>query len=225
MTKLILLTMVATLAASCNNGAKVEGQKESDSAAKVEKGHESYIDSQAATDEGALDTGAKPRVQSHESESAPQSLWKIGNDYSIQFSNSDVSGIFKKFSGTVRFDEADLASSKFDATIDVASINTGNALMNKHARGEEWFDAAKYPKIKFTSSKIEKSGTGYKVTGQLEIKGVRKEVSFPFTFEKSGNSGIFKAKFNINKNDYNVGKKGDNVGETLQLDISVPVTK
>lgn len=151
--------------------------------------------------------------------------WKIGPAYSIKFSNSDVNGIFKKFSGTVKFDEADLAASKFDVTIDVASINTGNGLQNKHAKGAEWFDATKYPNIKFSSTKIEKSGTQYKVTGQLEVKGVKKETSFPFTFTKSGNGGTFKAKFNINKNDYNVGKKGDSVGETIQLDISVPVTK
>lgn len=152
-------------------------------------------------------------------------VWKIKDTYNIQFSNSDVSGIFKKFTGTIDFDETSLTTSKFNITIDVASINTGNGLQNKHAKGEEWFDAVKYPSIRFTSSKIEKNGTAYKVTGQLEIKNVKKEISFPFTFTKSGNGGTFSADFSINKNEYNVGKKGDSVGEIIKLKLSVPVSK
>jgi polyisoprenoid-binding protein YceI len=151
--------------------------------------------------------------------------WKIKDTYSIQFSNSDVNGIFKKASGNIAFDEADLAGSKLSFNIEVSSINTGNGLQNKHAKGPEWFDAVKYPYIKYTSSKIEKSGNLYKVTGQLEMKGVKKDISFPFSFKKNGNSATFSADFSINKNDYNVGKKGDNVGEIIQIKLSVPVTK
>ena len=151
--------------------------------------------------------------------------WKISDTYSIQFSNSDVSGIFKKFTGTIVFDENSPATSRFNVSIDVASINTGNGLQNKHAKSAEWFDAVKYPDIRFTSTKIEKTGSSYKVTGQLEIKGVKKELTFPFTYKKNGNSATFNAEFSINKNDFNVGKKGDSVGEMIKLKISVPVTK
>ena len=228
MRKLILVTMFAAFAVACNNDQKANEQehKTSESVTQVEQEeNQSYVDSQKKSDEGkkaALDSG---HSNHHEPASAPQNSWKINSNYSIQFSNSDVSGAFKKFSGTIKFDETDLAGSRFDVTIDVNSINTGNGLMNKHAKGADWFDAAKYPSIKFNSAKIEKSGSQYLVTGQLEIKDVKKEISFPFTFAKSGNGGTFNAKFTINKNDYNVGKKGDDVGETLQMEISVPVTK
>jgi polyisoprenoid-binding protein YceI len=151
--------------------------------------------------------------------------WKIKDNYSIQFSNSDVNGIFKKASGNISFDETDLAGSKFDFSIEVSSINTGNGLQNKHAKGAEWFDAVKYPYIKYTSSKIEKSGSSYKVTGTLEMKGVKKDLSFPFSFKKNGNDATFNADFSVNKNDFNVGKKGDSVGEIIKLKISVPVNK
>jgi len=152
-------------------------------------------------------------------------VWTIKETYSIQFSNSDVNGIFKKFTGSIDFDEANLATSKFNISIDVASINTGNGLQNKHAKGEEWFDAAKYPYIKYTSSKIEKTATGFKVSGQLEMKGVKKDLSFPFTFVKNGNGGTFNAEFSVNKNEYKVGKSGDSVGEIIKLKISIPVKK
>jgi polyisoprenoid-binding protein YceI len=56
--------------------------------------------------------------------------WKIGDDYSIKFSGNNVSGIFKGLKGTVSFDDANLAESKFDVSIDVATINTGNGMKN-----------------------------------------------------------------------------------------------
>jgi polyisoprenoid-binding protein YceI len=152
-------------------------------------------------------------------------VWKISDKYNIQFSNSEVGGIFKKFSGTIDFDEANVAASKFNVSVEVASINTGNALQNKTAKSAEWFDAVKYPYIKFTSSKIEKNASGYKVTGQLEMKGIKKDISFPFTFKKTGSTAVFNGEFSINKNDFKVGKPGDGVSETIKIKMSVPVNK
>jgi len=151
--------------------------------------------------------------------------WQIGTGYSIKFSSADASGIFKTFKGNIVFDEQNPAASKFDVTIDVASINTGNGLQNKHAKEEEWFDAAKYPVIKFTSKKIAKAGTGYQVTGDLEIKGVKKEISFPFTFKAAGSAGTFAGTFTVNRNDFHIGKPGGDVGESIKVEVSVPVVK
>lgn len=151
--------------------------------------------------------------------------WSIKSDYSIKFSGEDASGIFKTFSGNIVFDENNLAASSFAVTIDVGSINTGNGMQNKHAKGEEWFDAAKYPAIKYTSSKIVKSGAGYTATGTLEVKGVKKEVSLPFTFKAAGNAGTFSGTFNINRNDFKVGKPGGDVADVIKVEVNVPVTK
>lgn len=93
--------------------------------------------------------------------------------------------------GTIKFDEADLAGSKFDLTFDVSSISTGNGMMNKKAQTAEWFDEAKYPQIKFVSSKIVKAGNDYTVTGKLTIKGVTKEKSVPLKVVKSGTDLTF----------------------------------
>src|SRR5689334_7905540 len=105
--------------------------------------------------------------------------WAISNKYNISFTTSGVSGIFKTFNGSIAFDEQNPAASKFDVTIDVASINTGNGMQNKHAKSAEWFDAAKYPSIRFVSKKLIKSGTAYLVTGDLPMHGVSKELSIP----------------------------------------------
>jgi polyisoprenoid-binding protein YceI len=151
--------------------------------------------------------------------------WKIGKDYSVEFSAKGVNGIFKTLSGTVSFDEAKLSESKLVFTIDVSSINTGNGLQNKHALGEEWFNADKYPNIKFTSSSIEKKESGYAAKGKLTVKDVTKDVTIPFTFTKSGSKGKFSASFSIDRATYNVGKAGGDVGSSIKINAVIPVTK
>ncbi|MBC7887958.1 MAG: YceI family protein [Ferruginibacter sp.] len=151
--------------------------------------------------------------------------WKIAEKYSISFSTSGVSGIFKTFTGNIIFDEQSLATSKFDITIDINSINTGNGMQNKHAKGEEWFNALKYPAIKFTSKKIIKTGVGYNAIGDLQLRGITKETSLPFQFKRNSNGGIFEGAFNVNRNDFKIGTPGGEVGETIKINVSVPVKK
>ena len=151
--------------------------------------------------------------------------WKVSKDYSVEFSAKGVNGIFKTFSANINFDEAKLAASKFVMTIDVNSINTGNGLQNKHALGAEWFNAEKYPNIKFTSSSFEKTEKGYSVKGKLQVKDVTKDVTIPFTFTKSGSKGKFVSSFTIERSDYNVGKPGGDVGNNIKLNVTIPVTK
>ncbi len=151
--------------------------------------------------------------------------WKISEKYNISFSTNGVSGIFKTFSGNINFDEQNIAASKFDITIDINSINTGNGMQNKHAKSEEWFDASKYPAIKFTSGKIVKSGTGFTAVGNLQLHGITKTVSLPFVFKRSGNAGTFEGAFSINRNDFKIGKPGGEVGEVIKINVSVPVVK
>ena len=151
--------------------------------------------------------------------------WKISKDYNVDFSAKGVNGIFKTFSGTINFDETKLSESKFVLTIDVNSINTGNGLQNKHALGDEWFNADKYPNIKFTSSSFEKTASGYSVKGKLQVKDVTKDITIPFTFTKSGNKGKFISSFSIDRSAYNVGKAGGDVGNSIKINVTIPVTK
>ncbi|MFM7644303.1 MAG: YceI family protein [Sphingomonadales bacterium] len=152
--------------------------------------------------------------------------YKVAEGYKIAFSNPDVSGTFDELSSsTLIFDETKLANSKLSFKIEVASINTGNGLQNKHARGEDWFNADKYPYIEFNSSKIEKTNEGFKAIGKLQMHGVSKEVSIPFTFTKKGNKGTFIAKFSVDRSDYQVGKKNGGVAETIKITATIPVIK
>ena len=152
--------------------------------------------------------------------------YKLADGYKISFTNPDVSGTFDELSApSIVFDAAKLASSKLSLKLEVSSINTGKGLMNKHAKGEEWFNAEKYPYIEFTSSKIEKTAEGFKATGKLQMHGVSKEVSIPFTFSEKGNKATFNAKFNVDRSDFQIGKKNGGVAETIKITATIPVVK
>jgi polyisoprenoid-binding protein YceI len=151
--------------------------------------------------------------------------WKISNDYSISFANKDVSGLFKEMSGSIVFDAADLANSKFNLKIQVESISTGNGIQNKHAISNEWFGASKFPDITFVSDKVEKTENGYKAVGKLEMKGVTKTVTIPFTFGKKGNKATFVGKFSVDRTDFGVGEKGNDVAETIKITATIHATK
>src|SRR3569833_305706 len=148
--------------------------------------------------------------------------WKISENYSVKFDGGDPSGEFKGLKGTISFDPNDLASSKFDASIDVASINTGNGMKNSHAKSDKWFDAEKYPVIKFTSTSISKTATGYAAMGTLDMHGVQKQVTIPFTFANN----TFTGSIQVNRMDYNINTAEPNHGsQQFKVDIIVPVTK
>jgi polyisoprenoid-binding protein YceI len=148
--------------------------------------------------------------------------WNISDNYSVKFDGGDPSGEFRGLKGTISFDPNDLASSKFDATIDVTTINTGNGMKNTHAKSAMWFDAEKYPVIRFTSSEITKTASGYEAKGILDMHGVQKEVSIPFTFTNN----VFAGSFEISRLDYNINvAEPAHGGSTFNVDISVPVTQ
>jgi polyisoprenoid-binding protein YceI len=151
--------------------------------------------------------------------------WTILESHKVAFSNKDVSGTFDQISGTIVFDPTNLTSAKLNFKLKVESINTGNGLQNKHARGDEWFHAEKYPYIEFESTKIEKTSTGFKALGKLEMHGIKKEVSIPFTFVKKGNKGTFVANFNVSRSEYNIGKKGNDVADILKITATLPIQK
>jgi polyisoprenoid-binding protein YceI len=152
-----------------------------------------------------------------------QSLdWKISDKYAVKFDGGDPSGEFTGLKGTIQFDANNLPASKFDCTIDVESINTGNGMKNTHAKSDKWLDATKYPVIRFTSKSVKKTASGYEATGTLDMHGVQKEITLPFTFTDN----IFSGGFEVNRMDYGINTAEPNHGaQVLKVTINVPVTK
>jgi polyisoprenoid-binding protein YceI len=95
---------------------------------------------------------------------------------------SNVQGEFTKISGTIALDDTDVSKSNVTATIDIASVDTRVKGRDDDLRSPNFFDMAKYPTMTFQSTKIWKTGDGMaKMTGNLTLHGVTKEVTFDVT--------------------------------------------
>ncbi|HEY3174468.1 MAG TPA: YceI family protein [Candidatus Polarisedimenticolia bacterium] len=90
---------------------------------------------------------------------------------------SNVTGDFGNMSGTITYDPADPSKSSVEAVIDTTSIDTRQPNRDEDLKSPNFFDVAKFPAITFKSKKVERAGEGkLKVTGDLTMKGVTKEV-------------------------------------------------
>src|SRR5713101_991717 len=90
---------------------------------------------------------------------------------------STVRGAFSSVKGTVQLDDKDVTKSTVDVIIDVSTVDTREPDRDKDLRSERLFDVAHYPTMTFKSKKVEQIAPGrLKVTGDLTIRGVTKEV-------------------------------------------------
>ena len=92
---------------------------------------------------------------------------------------STVRGQFKVLRGSLNIDEQHPENSWIEAEVDAASIDTRDEKRDGHLRSPDFFDAATYPTITFKSTRVEPIGDNeYRVTGNLAMHGVTKEVTF-----------------------------------------------
>lgn len=90
---------------------------------------------------------------------------------------SNVRGEFTKVSGSIESDPQAPAQSKIAATIETASINTRDEGRDGHLKGADFLDVEKFPTITFRSKQISLHGESAKVTGDLTIHGVTREIT------------------------------------------------
>ena len=94
-------------------------------------------------------------------------------------------GRFNTLSGSISFDEANLAQSSVKVEVKVASVDTNSADRDTHLRTPEFFNVAQFPTMTFSSTAIKKNGaTAFDVTGDLTLHGVTKSVTVKM--EKTG---------------------------------------
>ena len=90
---------------------------------------------------------------------------------------SKVRGQFSSFRGEVEGDPSDITTAKGWFEVDMASIDSGNADRDAHLKSADFFDVEKYPTMTFVSKSVTRDGDDYKVTGDLTIKDVTREVT------------------------------------------------
>jgi polyisoprenoid-binding protein YceI len=169
--------------------------------------------------------------------------WKLDTSHtSVGFSVphlvvSSVDGRFKEATAKITLDEADLTKSQVTVEINAASIDTGDQKRDDHLKAPDFFDAKKFPKLTFKSTKIAKAGAGYKLTGDLTIRDVTKSVTLDATVSAPvktpwGNQArAAKVSGKIKRGDFGLKWNkaletgGVVVGEEVTIDVKAEVTK
>jgi polyisoprenoid-binding protein YceI len=144
-----------------------------------------------------------------------QTNWKLDNSHSnVKFAVehlavSETEGNFKSFDGTLLSKNADFTDADITFSVDVKSIDTDNEMRDKHLQGDDFFNAEKYPQMKFKSSSFKKaSGNKYILEGDLTIRDVTKKVKFDVVYRGTqkdpyGNTKAgFKATGSIKRMEY-----------------------
>jgi polyisoprenoid-binding protein YceI len=151
----------------------------------------------------------------------------------------EVPGFFRDFTGEVNFDSKDITKSSVNFKAMATSIDTGVAGRDRHLRSADFFEVEKFPELTFKSTKVEKKGKGWIVTGDLTMKGVTKSVAIPFEIagwlpasERSGIKMGIAGETMINRRDFGINygttmpggiaQIGDSVKVVLQIEAAKP---
>ena len=118
--------------------------------------------------------------------------------------------------------------------IETASVFTDTDALTKHLQTGDFFEVEKFPKASFTSTKIEpdtaKGSDDYTVTGDLELRGEKKTVSFPANISVTPEAVAFNDEFAIDRKDFGIvyaGKADDLIRDdvVIKLDLNSPRRK
>lgn len=164
-----------------------------------------------------------------------------GTKYAITPQNSKVefvgskvtgshNGSFQKFSGEIDYAGAP-ERSRVTVNIDTDSITTDDANLTKHLKTADFFDVAKFPTAKFTSTEIRPGGQGgatHTIVGNLTLHGVEKSITFPATINVTPDVANVDASFSINRKDFGINYAGaqDNlIRDDVVLKLTIRATK
>ena len=156
----------------------------------------------------------------------------------VLFTGSKVTGKhdggFNKFSGSIDLVNTKPEESSVKVDIETASVFTDADGLTTHLQSGDFFEVSKFPKASFASTKIvpdtAKGANSYTVTGDLELRGVRKSVTFPATITVSPADVAVNSEFSINRKDFGIlyaGKADDLIRDdvVIKLDLKAPRTK
>lgn len=139
------------------------------------------------------------------------SVWIVQSGGTLGFaaswSGEAVTGTFKSWKSDILFGPDALDRSKVTITVDVASVSTGDGQRDSSLPSADWFDAPSHPSAVFTASKFRKTGTDHYVAdGKLNLRGVSKALSLPFTLKIDGDTARASGSATIDRTSFGVGQ-------------------
>lgn len=121
-----------------------------------------------------------------------------------------VRGNFGTFAGEINFDEANVANSSVNATIEAGSVSTGDANRDGHLKSADFFTTETNPNFTFVSTEVHPDGDEFHIHGDLTMNGVTRPIVLETEFNGSGSSPMgsevysFSAETKVNRKDFNI---------------------
>lgn len=148
--------------------------------------------------------------------------------FAVRHFFSKVPGTFANLDCTIVYDADNVGASKATATIGIAGVNTDNERRDGHLQTDDFFSAATYPNMTFTSTKWVKTGDNtFDITGDLTIRDVTKPVTLKAALLGTGPgprgatlSG-WEASATINRTEWGINYGAGVVGEEVEISINV----
>jgi polyisoprenoid-binding protein YceI len=144
------------------------------------------------------------------------------------FGFTDYSGFFSGATGALTLDTAKIGISKVDIAIPIQSVLTTVPVLDGMLKGDQWFDAAKFPSATFVSTKITKTGRDTAtVVGDLTLHGVTRPVTLKVRLIGAGTDPLakaftvgFEATGEIKRSDFGIKQYLPLVGDDVTLKIA-----
>ncbi len=150
---------------------------------------------------------------------------------SVGFVGSKVTGShegkFEKLAGAITLVDGKAVGSQVKVTIDDTTLTIEPEMLKKHLSGPDFFDTAKYPAATFESTEVKAAAGGgdkYDVTGNLDLHGVKKSISFPATITVDAKGVTVAAEFDINRKDFGInyaGKANDLIRDNVVIKLAI----
>jgi polyisoprenoid-binding protein YceI len=146
---------------------------------------------------------------------------------------SEYTGMFVEPTGSLTLDPANPSAAKVDIAFPIAKVRTTVAALDAHLKTADFFDAAKFPEGRFTSTRVVAKGNTATIWGNLTLHGVTKPVVLSARFVGAGTMAMPGAKLNIGfqatttikRSDFGISMAIPMVGDQVKLTINAAFAK
>ncbi len=142
--------------------------------------------------------------------------------FTVNVNGETVTGRFDRWSSAIRFDPDWLDQSSITATIDLASVSSGDGERDGMLSGSDFFSTAAHPRATFVASKIRSTGPGrYVANGTLSLKGVSRPVPLSFTLDIKGDTAQANGSAQLDRRQFSVGEGQFSGTESVGANVAV----